>query len=518
MNELQWRFYAILVTLWRRRWVVFGLVWLVCLLGWAFIASLPDRYEAKARIYVDTDTLLSPLLKGISVDVNVNQQVLIMQQTLLSRPNLESLLRLTDLDLFVQTAEKRDALIQGLQSGIKILPQGPNLFAVAYEHRNPGLAKKVVQSLLTIFVETNLGSNRRDMEQARRFIDDQIRQYEQQLKAAEQRLATFKQEHLVELPETGNHAAQLERARLQSRQFASDLADARTRLAIFNRQLTTTPQFVEVDAPAPVVIGRPTELEFRIAEQQRTLDTFTMRYTESHPDIVAARRALKALKDEYEVEIRNPTSREFAPRTVKQRVRNVLYEQLRLKSIDTESELRMLERRLIDQDAEVERLDYLALSVPRVEAEFKSLDRDYQVLRRSYEELLQRREQARLSQEVEAKAEKTQYRVVDPPNVPTIPSSPNRPLLMSMVLVVALGAGVLLAVGLGQLDDSFGTTQQIKLALRYPVIGGISLILSAAQLRRRMLANACFTVLVTFLLVTYGGILFFATHAPGTAS
>lgn len=517
MDDIQVRIYALIVALWRRRWFAIGFAWFVALLGWAFVANLPDRYEAKARVYVDTDTLLSPLLKGISVDVNTNRQVQVMQQTLLSRPNLESLLRLTDLDISVPTDEARDALLRHLETGIRVVSQGPNLFSVSYEHRNPARAKKIVQSLLTIFVETNLGSSRRDMEQARRFIDDQIKQYELQLKAAEQRLASFKQEHLAELPESGNHAAQLERARLQARQLASDFADARTRLVILKSQLATTPQFVEVDAPAPVILGRPTELEFRISEQQKLLDIMTMRYTENHPDIVAARRSLKSLKEEYEAELRNPTPRSSAPRTTKQTVRNVLYEQLRLKSIDTESEVRTLERRVSDQDAEVSRLEDLALSVPKIEAEFKSLDRDYQVLRRNYEELLQRREQARMSQEVDTKAEKTLYRLIDPPNVPSKPSNPNRPLLMSLVLVVAVGAGVLLAVGLSQLDDSFGTTHQIKLAFPYPVIGAVSLMLSVAQQRRRVLANACFMASVAFLLVAYGGALFLSAHTPGTS-
>ena len=519
MDDIQQRLFAIMVTLWRKRWIMLGFAWAICLLGWAFIWSMPNKYAATARIYVDTDTLLSPLLKGISVDINMNRQVEIMQQTLLSRPNLESLLRLTDLDLVIQSEADREKLIGRFQSGIKVLPQEKNLFAVSYEHRNPELAKKVVQSLLTIFVETNLGSSRRDMEQARRFIEGQIQEYEEQLRAAEQRLALFKQEHLLELPESGNHAAQLEKARLQARQLASDLADARTRLAVLKGQVASTPQFVEVDAPAPVIItGRPTELELRISEQQKNLDVIALRYTENHPDVVAARRALKALQEEYEAEVRNPSRRDSGQRMIKQRVRNVLFDQIQIKALETEAELRQLERRLSDQDAEVARLDRIALSVPQVEAEFKSLDRDYKVMKASYEVLLQRREQARLSQEVEAKAEKTQYRLVDPPNVPEIPSSPHRPLLLSLVFVVALGAGVLLAIGLGQLDDSFETTQDVKAALPYPVLGGITLALSAAQARRRMLANVGFVALAAFLVVSYAGVVMFVTQSAAPVS
>lgn len=517
MDGLHLRLYATLVTLWRRRWIMIGLAWLICLLGWAFIAVIPDRYEVTARIYVDTDTLLSPLMKGISVDVNMNRQADVMRQTLLSRPNLEKVLALTRFDFAAKTPEELDKAIQKLQIGIKVQPQGKEVFSISFLHRNAVKAKDIVQSLLTVFVETNLGSRRQDVVQARRFIEGQIEQYERQMKVAEQQLATFKRDHLLELPQTGNHAAQLEKAKMESRQLASQLDGARTRLALMRHQLAATPQFVDIDAPAPVVIaGRSIELELRIAEQQKNLDLFTSRYTESHPDVVAARRSLKALQDEYEQEIRNPSRPEPMPRTIKQRVRNALYEQLQLKAVETESELRTLERRLSDQNFEVDRLNRVAFSVPNVEAEFKSLDRDYQVMRKNYDELLQRREQVRLAQEVHEKAEKTQYRLVDPPIVPQIPSSPNRPLLMTFVLAVALGASGLVALGLGQLDDSFSTTQQVRQALAYPVIGGITLLLSTAQRRRRMVANASLTALVAFLFISYGGVLFLLTRSTGT--
>ena len=75
--------------LWRRRWLVLGIAWPICLAGWIAVALLPSKYVATARVYVDTETLLSPLLKGMAVDVDMNQQVEVMQRTLLSRPNLQ---------------------------------------------------------------------------------------------------------------------------------------------------------------------------------------------------------------------------------------------------------------------------------------------------------------------------------------------------------------------------------------------------------------------------------------------
>lgn len=507
MTDISLRLYSAIVSLWRRRWIIIGFAWLVCLIGWAFVALMPDRYVVTARVYVDTDTLLAPLLKGISVDViNMSQQVEIMQQTLLSRPNLENTLRRTGLQRIIDDPARADTFIRNLQKMITIFSEGKNLFSVTYSHSDPERAKALVESLLEVFVETNLGSHRFDIEQARRFIDSQLEQTERDLRLAEERLAKFKQEHIALLPDKSNHATQLENARQQSRQLANELAEAQTRLAILKRQIAATPQFIEV--PAPVVIsGRPSELETRIVELQKSLDLMTSQYTESHPDVVATRRSLKLLKDEYESELRNPSPRQSAARTAKQVVRNVFYEQLTMRGVDLESEVRGLERRLADQKDEMQRLEQAASSVPQIETEFKSLEREYQAIRKNHEELLARREQARLSQEVGEKAEKTKYRVVDPPNLPKVPMGPNRPLLMTLVLAVAFGAGGLLAYGLAQIDDSFSTTQQARQALAYPVIGGVSLLMSTAQARRRAFANACFTAALAFLFVSYGGAL-----------
>src|SRR4051794_15293772 len=85
-------------ALWQRRWSIVLVAWLVCLVGWGMVANLPDRYEAKARIFVDTSTILGPLMKGLAVSPDVDQQIGMMRRTLLSRPNLKQLVRMTDLD------------------------------------------------------------------------------------------------------------------------------------------------------------------------------------------------------------------------------------------------------------------------------------------------------------------------------------------------------------------------------------------------------------------------------------
>ena len=221
-----------LVMLWQRRWLALAIAWPICLAGWLAVALLPSKYLATARIYVDTETLLSPLLKGIAVDVDMNQQVEVMQRTLLSRPNLQKVLRATELNLLARTPEEEDRLLKQLNADTAIRPQGVhNLFTVEYINPNPTLARSVVQALLNIFVESNLGSSRRDMNQAQRFIDDRIKDYERQLKEAEQRLADFKRKNPDLTQGATTVASRLEAAKLRLAEIKSQLDDSSTRRA-----------------------------------------------------------------------------------------------------------------------------------------------------------------------------------------------------------------------------------------------------------------------------------------------
>src|SRR5262249_55078152 len=148
-----------------------------------------------------------------------------------------------------------DRLLKRLAAETAIRPQGVhNLFTVEYVNRDPALARSVVQALLNIFVESNLGSSRRDMDQAQRFIDERIGDYETEIKAAEQRLAEFKRQHPDLSQGATTVAARLEAAKLRVTDIKSQLDDTSTRRAALNTELEKVPQFLEVDAAPQVVI------------------------------------------------------------------------------------------------------------------------------------------------------------------------------------------------------------------------------------------------------------------------
>src|SRR5438105_4118370 len=178
--------------MWQGRWMGLAVAWLAGMAGALFVFLTPDRYEATARVYVDTQSMLKPLLQGLAVQPNVEQEVAILSRTLISRPNLQKLIRMTDMDLDIHTADEHEKLIDALTRILYIKSAGQNLYSIGFTDPKPSQATRVVQSLLSIFVESGLTPKANDTGQAKRFIEEQIKAYEQRLAEAENRLKEFK--------------------------------------------------------------------------------------------------------------------------------------------------------------------------------------------------------------------------------------------------------------------------------------------------------------------------------------
>src|SRR6201986_981994 len=151
-------------AVWRHKWLGVATAWLVSPVGWIGVALVPTKYESSARVFLKADPLLTPLLKGLAADTDPTRQLDFMQRTLLSRPNLEQLVRLTDLDIGVTTPEQKETLFKRLANDISVAPITLNLLTLSYRDKDPVIAKNVVQSLLTIFAEKTAGSSRADMD------------------------------------------------------------------------------------------------------------------------------------------------------------------------------------------------------------------------------------------------------------------------------------------------------------------------------------------------------------------
>jgi polysaccharide chain length determinant protein (PEP-CTERM system associated) len=507
-------------SLWRRRWHAAGIAWVFCLAGWAYVLTLPNAYEATTRIYVDTESMLRPLMRGIAVDSNILTQVDLIQRTLLSRPNLQRVSHMADLDLAAHSPAEIEEVMTDLRRRTVVTGEGRNLFTISYTGPSRETATRVVQSLLTVFVESNLGNSRQDIDSARTFIDEQLRQYTQQLDDQDKRLADFKAKNIGYLPGDSNYGSKLQQARDDLSKTQAELDDDRNQRTVLAQQLTTVPRVVEsINAgPGEFGAGPPIggatigssgsgDAATRVAELERKLRTLLENFTDQHPDVVRTKKLLDQAKQEAAA-AQTPDAPAAAPlQGIKTTAPNPVYDQLQIQLVTLDTTIASLESKLRRQQAEVEKWQGLAKEVPETAAQLQKLMRDYDVTKKAYDELLNRRESAKIGSDLQTQTQTVQFRVVEPPAAPLKPVAPKRPLLLAVVLIGGLIAGSAFAFLLTQVDDSILTVRQLKELVALPVLGGISLVTTAAQKRQRFVGAMGFVAAALGLVVICVGII-----------
>ena len=490
MDELISQIKTAAQGMWKHRWLGLLVAWVVTGVGTFVVLSVPDKYEATARIYVDTQSILKPLMSGLAVQPNVDQQVVMLSRTLISRPNVERLIRMADLDLKVQTTEAREALIDTLMKQLEIRNVGrDNLYVLSYRDTSPDMAKKVIQSLVSIFVESSLGDARKDSSTARKFIDEQIKVYVAKLEEAEARLKEFKLRNLDVQNADGMDMAgqlgalsnQLNQARLELREAVNARDSARQQLEAEKNQSndTTSRSLLHESALA---ISTP-EIDARIEIQRRTLDGLLQRFTEQHPDVVSTKRLINELDELRQKQIQ--AMRKTAMTTpAMTSAGGLVFQELGRLLASSEVQVASLSARVQEYERRFNRARESMKRAPQIEAEFAQLNRDYDINRKNYDDLVTRREKAALSGDLEVAAGVADFRLIDPPRASPKPVAPNRLLLMPLALLAALAAGLFTAFAASQLRAVFYDGRSLREAVGLPLLGVVAMVLDESQLRR----------------------------------
>lgn len=494
--------------IWRFRWTALITAWLLCVLGWYGLSKVPNVYEAEAVVYVDTASLLRPLLRGLTVDVDVSQKLGLMSQHLLSRPNLEEVIRKTDLDHSVNTQDEFEALLVKLQRNINLQqshaqrpsrPRSPDLYKIAARESDPETASRIVQALLDTFVQDTVGGQRERTETAQKFLDQQIADYAARLTEAEQRLQEFKRRNINLLPEQeASYYQRLQGARSDLEGVDLSLREANFRRDALQQQLDGTPSGQRAVNTDGTIVQTPTEE--RLLALQRRLDELLLRFTEEHPDVIEARRSIEQLEEQRQKELESMEQGVVSNSSVP----NPLYQQLRASLSEVEAEIAGLRVRRQEFRARVENLQRQIETLTKVEAELQTLNRNYEIYRDQYNTLVTRRESARISEDVEQSGEDFKFQVINPPRTPVKPISPPRLQITAGILVVGLGGGVGIALLLSQFWPVVYGRRMLREVTGRPVFGGVSQIRSKGEVYKRALANAFLFIGVVLIFPAFG--------------
>jgi len=463
---------------WRRRWLAMAVAWGVAILGWLVIALIPSSYEAKARLFVQAQSIL-PNQIGITPDERQNQ-LLRLKQTITSNENLVAVVRRTDLNTLVASERDMSGVVSALRQRITITAQPDGALEIKATSnisgfsngQNARTAAATVQGLIDMFIETNMSGDRRETGQSLRFLDEQLRRREAALQQAEQRRLEFDQRFTGVLPGVGTIGDRMSAARVELSSLEQQIAAGNGAINSMRAQLAATP-------PSLPGIG---DSGGSASSQLASLEGQVNRYlaqglTEQHPDVAQARQQIARLRPFAQAERRNGTGGGMS---------NPSYVSLRAMIGEREAQLAAAMARRNQLQSDLGQLTSRQSTEPGLAAEQTRLTRDYEALKQQYDQLLASREQVRLRSDVQSGTSPLNVQVVEPPSVPNVPSAPNRPVFLTLVLIVALGAGVAAAFVAGQLQTTFPTQQRLASATGLPVLGTVCEVVTApARARRR---------------------------------
>ncbi|MFD1959313.1 hypothetical protein ACFSHP_09955 [Novosphingobium panipatense] len=295
MESLYEELLAGLHSVWHRRWIALGIAWAVCLVGWLAVALIPNSYRSRARIFIQLDDALAEQV-GIGV-ADKKRDIERIRQTLTSAVNLEKVVRSTRLGDTIDNPKAMEAAVLRLAKNVKVVTQEDNLFEITAtandssfsDAENAKLAQNVAQKLIDLFREENLSGNRGDMVETLEFVNQQLRQRERELEAAETKRVAFEAQH-PEMALGGAALAQrLETSRASLRDIDADLSAARS--ACCHRRAAC--RYAAHDLGGAADGGA----QSAFARAQADLSAMRARgLTENHPDVIAARNQAAALR------------------------------------------------------------------------------------------------------------------------------------------------------------------------------------------------------------------------------
>lgn len=493
--------------MWKYRRLGVLVAWLFAAAASVGVMLIPDRYEAAARVYVDTQSILRPLMAGLTIQPDIEQQVAMLSRTLISRPTVEKLITMAELDTKAKSKEEQEKAIAQVARSVSIQSTGrDNLYTLSYRGETPDKALRVVQSLLTIFVESSAGSSRSDSDNARRFVEEQIKNYETKLSEAETRLKEFRLRNLDMQSQSGmDMAGRMAEISTTLSQARLELREAESARESSARQLEAMRAAQRGTADSPPVIATP-EVDLRISDLKRSLDALLQRFTDQHPDVLNTRRLIRELEEQKRREVAELLRQAAAnPTRALVDTSPAMQELVRLNS-SAEVQVASLRARVSEYETRAARAREQMKVAPQMEAELAQLNRDYEIHRKNYEDLVSRRESITMSGELESSSGLAEFRVIDPPRAGSTPVAPNRVLLMPLVLLASLAAGLGFTFLMAQVRPVFFDANTLRGVSDLPLLGVVTMVKNdeARQRERRSLMRFVLSLAALVVVIVVG--------------
>ena len=515
----------LLREVWRGRWLAVTVAWGVSLVLGAVVFMMKDRFEASARVYIDTQSVLKPLMVGLAFQPDIDQQIRMLARTLISRPNIELLRNAKDIGWEPSDPKKLEQDIQDLTKAIKMGPAvggGPNVYAISYRDTDPERAQRLVERLVKMFVSSSGDGKKKDSEDARNFIEAEIRTYEATLVEAENKLKDYKLKNFaVTGVSTQDYFVRMSALSDEVNKLRLEYTAAEQARDALKRELSSEPQQLPLEALGPQTAAGPivSEHEARLDTLKKQLDELLRRYTEEHPDVVSTRRTIaqvEALK-RADLEAKRAALAALSkggPNAAAAAATNPVFQKIRFALAEAEAKVASLRVQLGTQQARLNETRALASRAPQAEAELTQLNRDYEIIRKNYEQLVARRESASLGVKIDQTAPLAEFRIIEPPRTAPKPVFPNKLSLALLAVLAAIAAGIAAALVKSRLSPVVSSTKALRELSGRPVLGTVSLLVNEqARQSQRLSLMGLLGAIASLMLVQAAWLGWVAVHS-----
>jgi polysaccharide chain length determinant protein (PEP-CTERM system associated) len=497
----------------RRRWLA-GLTFagaLVTVLS--VVMFLPDVYRSSATVLIDRQQIPDELVRStVTSDLEIRLHTI--SQEILSRSRLESLIERFNLYREQRKDAPLEEVVERMRDDIQLQllkgqerasapERGTVAFKISYIGEDAQKAALVTNTLASFYIEENLKVRERQAAGTAEFLRVQLEDAKRRLETQEQQVSRFKERHIGQLPQQMEaNLATLDQLKTQLR------VNSESQLMISERRGALQKQLDDLEgAGAP---GGPRHTAERLASLNAQLTELRTRYTEKYPDVVRLKKEIADLEAQWRKgeQAAASSSRPMPPSPQVIELRTSLAD-LDARARVLQSEQDTLQRTLAQYQARVE-------NVPRTEQEYQKLARDYETTQDLYKSLLTRQAQAEVAENMEQRQKGEQFRVIEPAVAAARPTAPDRPKLIGLGLLLALGLAVAAVIAAEQLDTSFHSVDDLRRHARAPVLVSIPQVITAAavQEKRRKLGLTAAAATAGLALIVGGSYLLASADGP----
>jgi polysaccharide chain length determinant protein (PEP-CTERM system associated) len=514
----------------RRKWLVAMPLLLACLATVVALRFLPNKYRSETLILVVPQRVPESYVKA-TVTTRIDDRLQSISQQILSRTRLERII--ADFDLYRherQTGIMED-VVERMRADIRVQLVKGDAFKVTYVAGDPQVAFKVTERLASLFIEENLRDREGLAEATNQFIETQLEDARRRLVEQEQQLEQYRLRYAGQLPsELQSNLQIVQNTQLQIQALVDSTNRDHDRRLLLERAILAAENSPDegrtsvsaTDARDTAVQSAPSALSTQLDAARRTLRDMEARLTPKHPDLVSYRRFVAEIEAKVNVEnaeraaAANDTAKAAAAaRTSAARAAATAARRID----DLKSEMAALDLQIATKERQRQELESHASSyasrvaaVPVRESELTSLTRDYETLRRVYQDLLTKREESKVAANLERRQIGEQFKVLDPARAPEKPFSPNRPLMLGIGLCAGLAIGLALIAWLEYRDTSMRNEDDVAATVALPVMAAVPMMTTPADRRRLLLRTMLLSCVAATLMIVTGVLALKVSH------